>query len=59
MPTADFECLSSTFDTAIDTAVKTYGKRQLDDFLAQKNPHVSGGDTRINEAAFEQAQSHV
>lgn len=55
MPTADCECLSSTFGTA----VKTYGKRQLEDFLAQKNPHVLGGDTRINEAAFAQAQSHV
>lgn len=59
MPTAACECLSSTFDAAIDTAVKTYGKRQLEDFLAQKNPHVLGGDTRINEAAFAQAQSHV
>ena len=59
MPTAACECLSIAFDVAIDTAAKTYGKRQLEDFLAQKNPHVLGGDIRINEAAFEQAQSHV
>ena len=34
MPTAACECLSIAFDVAIDTAAKTYGKRQLEDFLA-------------------------
>ena len=59
MPTAACKCQSIAFDVAIDTAAKTYGKREPGDFLAQKNPHVLGGDIRINEAAFEQAQSHV
>jgi len=59
VPTADCECLSSTFDAAIDTAVKAYGKRELEGFLLQKNPHVLGGDTRTNEPAFAQTKSRV